>query len=347
MILKFPNHKFEIPNNSKFQNHNGLNLFGLHSVTILGLFVICYLLFGVFLPGCTSTKEKPAEAAKVTRGNILAVIPSTGTVMPRNRLEIKASVAGRIEDVLVQEGDHVKKGQVLAWMSSEDRATLLDAARTKSKEELKYWESVYQPTSIVAPLNGFIIVRNVEPGQSVTVTDAPLVMADHLIVKAQVDETDLGKMKLGQNVEIVLDAYPDQKIPGVVEHIAYESTVVNNVTVYEVDVLPNSVPSFFRSGQSATVNFIQEEKQNTLLVPINAIRKKNNRSYVFVTDKDGKMTTKEITTGLENTDHIEVLSGLAEGDQIFIPTPTMVTKLMSNQRTPNFSPFGGGGGRGR
>ncbi|HTY13932.1 MAG TPA: HlyD family efflux transporter periplasmic adaptor subunit [Candidatus Omnitrophota bacterium] len=313
-------------------------------------FVILILLLSAAALGLSAcapgSQEKAPESLKVGRGDILAIIPSNGTVMPYNRLEIKPPIAGRVEQVLVDEGYNVKKGEILAWMSSADRATLLDAARAKGADEVKYWEDVYKPTPIVAPLDGFIILRSIEPGQSATASDAILVMADHLIVKAQVDETDIGKIKLGQPVEIILDAYSDKKVPGKVEHIAYESTVINNVTIYYVDIVPDNVPSFFRSGMSATVNFISQEKNNVLVVPMNAIRKKNNRVYVFVPGNNsdtGKIVAKEISTGLESTDKLEVVSGLSEGDTIYVPTPTMVKNLLSDDRGPRFmSPFGGG-----
>jgi len=217
-------------------------------------------------------------------------------------------------------------------MSSSDRAALLDAARAKGEEEVKHWEDVYRPTPIVAPLNGFVIQRAVEPGQSITVSDAVLVMADHLIIKAQVDETDIGSIKVGQKVEVELDAYPGKNIAGKVEHIAYESQTVNNVTIYEVDVLPNEVPKYFRAGMSATVNFIQDEKDNVFLLPLNVVEKKGDLSYVFVKDKKGEVKAEQIKTGLENTTHIEIVSGLAEGDQVIKPTKALVEKHLTNKR---------------
>jgi macrolide-specific efflux system membrane fusion protein len=294
----------------------------------------------LILSSCASNNSKPLEKALVTRGSIVAGIPSTGIVMPRNRLEIKPPVAGRIEQVLVKEGESVSRGQTLAWMSSSDRAALLDAARSKGQEEVKYWEDVYKPTPIIAPLSGFIIQRSVEPGQSVTTADPILVMADKLIVKAQVDETDIGKIKVGQKVNIELDAFQGQIIPGYVEHIAYESEVINNVNIYKVDVLAASVPSFFRSGMSANVTFTLSEKKGALLLPLNAFKKVSSRSYVFVLDKKtGKTASLQITTGLENSDHVEIISGLKEGDEVLIPTAKMIESISNDHRPGPMNPF--------
>jgi macrolide-specific efflux system membrane fusion protein len=289
---------------------------------------VLMLLLAFISVSCAGKAEKPLETATVTRGAIKAQTPTTGMVEPRNRLEIKPPVSGRIESVLVAEGQIVKKGKILAMMSSSDRAALLDAARSKSAEEYKEWEQVYKPAPIVAPLDGFLIQKNIEPGQTVTAQDPVLVMADILIVKAQVDETDIGNIKLGQPVTIQLDAYPDQTIKGKVEHIAYESTVVSNVTIYRVDVVPEEVPEFFRSGMSATVNFIREQKSNVLLLPVKAVKKIGLVSYAFQYDSGGKTAKPiQIKTGLENITHIEVISGLKENDKVAIPDKKMISDL--------------------
>ena len=127
-------------------------------------------------------------------GTIQTVISTTGTVQPQNRLEIKPPISGRIEEIFVQEGERVMIGQTLALMSSSERAALLDAARAQAKETLAYWQDVYKPTPLIAPINGEVIVRGVEAGQTVTSSDAIMVVSDRLIVQAQVDETDIGKV---------------------------------------------------------------------------------------------------------------------------------------------------------
>lgn len=300
------------------------------------------ILMIAFLSSCGPKSEPALESVKVMRGDILANIPSTGSVMPRNRVEIKPPVSGRVEDVLGKEGERVKKGQIIAWISSNERATLLDAARSKGKAELKYWENVYKPAPIVAPLDGFIILRNVEPGQSITTVDPVLVMADKLIVKAQVDETDLGYIKLRQKATIVLDAYPEKSIPAYVEHIEYESQVINNVTIYQVYVIPYKVPSFFRSGMSATINFLQEAKKNILILPTRTVKKNESNSYVFIKQENNpRLVPIQIKTGLENSDSIEVIAGVSEGQEVFIPTAKIIQNIFSkqNRRGPGGGPI--------
>lgn len=305
-------------------------------------FVTCILALGIFLQGCAGKKEEKFEVVQVRRGNILSSIPATGTVMPRNRLEIRPPVAGRIDSVLVVEGEKVKKGQILAWMSSLERAAVIDAARAKGEEEVKRWEEIYRPTPVVAPIDGFIIQRSVEPGQTFTSNDTVLVMADKLIVKAQIDETDIGRIHLGQKVEIILDAYPKEKIKGSVEHIAYESKIVSNVTVYEVDIIPQTVPSFFRAGMSATVSFSQAQRENVLIVPLKAVKKRGKNSYVFKIKKEGELPDPiQVEAGLENSENVEIIAGLSEGDKVAIPTEEMLKRLSPRRGGPlQVSPFG-------
>jgi membrane fusion protein, macrolide-specific efflux system len=332
-MLKMKNEKLKIKN-------------GLKTVAFFASLII--LAFAITACG-GEKKIKKMDTAKVTRGNLSAYIPSTGIVTPRNRLEIKPPVAGRVEQILVKEGDRVQKGEILAWISSSDRAALLDAARSKGADELKYWEDVYKPAPIIAPIDGFIILRNFEPGQTFTMSDAILVMADRLIVKAQVDETDIGKISAGQKAAIILDAYPDQTTDAVVESIEYESEVINNVTIYQVYVQPVSVPAYFKSGMSATVNFAQESRQNVLMLPLRAVRKKNGQSFVFTNGGDKPVVPLQVTTGLDNGTNIEVVSGLAEGDEVVIPDVATATELLARPRRGGgmFNPFGGGGNRGR
>lgn len=295
----------------------------------------------------TQPKGPSYKEYTVQKDNLKVTILSTGTVQPENRLEIKAPVAGRIDEVLVKEGDHVKKGQILARMSSTERAALLDAAHSRGPEEYKHWEDLYRPTPIIAPLPGTIILRSVEPGQTITTTDAILAMSDRLTVKAQVDETDIAKIKLHQKAEIILDAYPDQALAASVDQIAFEAKTVNNVTTYVVDVLPEKTPDFMRSGMTANVRFFQQAKDDVLALPAEAIFVADGKSKVLVKNESGKPFEKEIQVGLSDGKKTEITEGLHEGDIVLREDLSKSEKKTSSSP---FSPMGGrrppsGGGR--
>ncbi|MCE5301159.1 MAG: efflux RND transporter periplasmic adaptor subunit [Spirochaetia bacterium] len=286
-----------------------------------------------------TNKTEQLKTVKVALSDLRISVIVTGNVQPQNRLEIKPPVAGRVEKILVVEGDYVKKGQTLALLSSTDRAALLDAARAKGEASLKEWEDTYKPIPVVAPLAGEVIVRSVEPGQSVAASDAVIVLSDRLIVRAQVDETDIGKVKKNQAAVITLDAYPGESIRARVDHISYESKMVNNVTTYYVDILPASVPAYFRSGMSANVEIIQQEKTGVLTLPVDAVKESGEGNFVLVPSADGKKPARvNVTTGMTDGTNMEIVAGLKEGDNVFVNGSNYVPVSKAEEGTNPFMP---------
>ncbi|MCC6543665.1 MAG: efflux RND transporter periplasmic adaptor subunit [Nitrospirae bacterium] len=307
-------------------------LYGLLIIVVLGA---GYWIWKTYNPGID--KKAVHETIIPGRGNIEVLITTTGTVQPQNRLEMKPPISGRIENILVVEGSHVKKGEIIAWMSSTDRAALLDAARSRGMESLKQWEDVYKPTPLIAPINGEVIVRAVEPGQSVTPNDPVVVLSDRLIVKAQVDETDIGRVKVGQNAFVSLDAYPGDKVIARVDHISYESKLISNVTIYEVDILPQRVPKVFRSGMTANVNIIEKSRRDVLRLPLDAVRREKDGSFVLVKEPgQGKSVSRKVETGLSDENFVEITSGLNEQDVVMVEKKNSV---LPGKNTSGGSPF--------
>lgn len=275
----------------------------------------------------------------VVRGSIQVSVLTTGTVQPENRLEIKSPVAGRVDRVLVEEGQLVKKGQVLAWMSSAERAALIDSARASGPEEVKKWEDLYKPTPVVAPIAGMIILKSVEDGQTFTTNDAVLVMSNRLTVKAQVDETDLAQIRVGQESEILLDSYPEQKITGRVDSIAFEAKTISNVTTYTVIVAPSETPGYMRSGMTANVRFFVEEKKDIVIVSTDFIKYDKGKPMVLV-KSDSQPIEREVELGVSDGKRSEIVSGLAEGETI-----VLLRSATGRSTTSPFSPFGNRGTR--
>jgi len=286
---------------------------------------------GVWVWRAARSPAETVRAIEVGRGTIEVIILANGTVQPRNRLEVKLPIAGRVEQVLVQEGQTVARGQVLAWMSSSERAALLDAARARGPEEVRRWEEFYKATPIVSPIQGTLIKRNAEPGQSFTSADAVLVVADRLIVQAQVDETDIAQVKLKQPAGITLDAYPGKPIPGMVTAIAYEAKTVSNVTTYTVEVLPDQVPAFMRSGMTVSVAFQVASKQDVLRVPVRALNVRNGETYVELAGDDPER--RAVETGITDGKFTEIVSGLSGGEKV------LVKQIKTDKRAGGSNPF--------
>jgi macrolide-specific efflux system membrane fusion protein len=252
-----------------------------------------------------------------------------------------------VESILVREGDSVKKGQTLGWLSSTERAALLDAAQGQGEEKIKYWQEVYKPIALIAPIDGQVIVATVQPGQAVTTADAVIVLSDKLIVRAQVDETDIGKIKEGQKARISLDAYPDAKIDSVVDHIYYESSTVNNVTIYKVDLVPSDIPQFFRSGMNANIDFVTASRENVLLLPADAVQKDGGRPYVFMRGQDGRFEERPVTVGMSDDKNLEITGGITADDVVVVKTKKYSLPKSASSKNP-FLPSrrqGSGGGR--
>lgn len=270
----------------------------------------------------------------VARQDIDVRILTTGKVSPENRVEIKPPVAGRIEEVLVKEGQKVRKGQVLAWMSSSERAALIDAARARGPEEQKIWEDLYKATPIMAPISGVIILRNVESGQSFTTADAVLVISDRLTIEAVFDETDLASIHGGQEAEVRLDAYANEVIKARITRISYEAKTVNNVTTYTAYVLPEVAPEFMRSGMTANVSVLVESKKDVVAVPNSFIKNQKGKSFISVKRSDGSIQMQKIELGLSDGRMTEVMSGVEAGAIL------VEEKQKQDESNRGASPFG-------
>lgn len=286
---------------------------------------------------------------KVTEGPIEETVEATGSVSPLNRVEIKPAISGRIEKLLVDEGDTVKQGQIIAWMSSTDRAAILDGARAQGPDVLKKWEDVYKPTPIIAPLPGLIILNNVVEGQTVDPTVVIYAMSDVLIVEAQVDESDIGKIHVGMPARVVLDAYPNKSAMGKVFDILYEGKNVSNVIQYGVKIRLDHVPSYYRSQMTANCSFIVRRKEKALLVPALAVREKDGGKQVLTppSTPDGRPEWTDVKTGIENDTTVEIVDGLSAGDEVLIRQKRYVAQkaVASSPLTMGGPSHAGGGGR--
>jgi macrolide-specific efflux system membrane fusion protein len=294
----------------------------------IGLFIVIFV-FGVvlgwLLPSRNglplhSSMNKSSQTYRVQRTKLVTSMTSTGAVEPQNKVKIQPNTGGRIEKILVKEGQYIPEGTVVALMSSTERTALMDAARAKGPEEVRRWEEIYKPMPIITPIAGTMISIKVQPGQLVLDTDNIMFVSDRLTVRANVDEADIGKVRLHQNAKVILDSYQNESIEGVVDHIAFDSSTVNNVTTYIVDVIPKKNAQKMRSGMTANVSFELETKLSTLVVSNMALQWEDGKYYVWklIDDRSKKQEKVEVKIGSTDGRVSEVLEGLIENDVVIL-----------------------------
>ncbi|MCL2888088.1 MAG: efflux RND transporter periplasmic adaptor subunit [Elusimicrobia bacterium] len=269
---------------------------------------------------------------KAQKGTIHEIVDTTGEVAALDRVEIKPTTAGRIETLLVDEGAAVKKGQILAYLSSTDRAAILDAARA-SKEDIKAWENTYKPTPVISPMDGIIILKAVVEGQTVAATDVVYALSDQLIVVANVDEADIGKIKTGQKAAVQLDAYQDVYSDGKVFQILEEGINTNNVITYNVKIKMDNLPSFYKSMMSANIDVTVNTFDNAIIVPYLAVGEDEDGNAYVLAGSNKKQIRKTVKTGVQDGDKIQILSGLNEGDEILVKAENYAPAQPNNSKS--------------
>jgi len=217
----------------------------------------------------------------------------------------------------------------------------------------------FQGSNVVAPMDGVVLTKNVEIGESITsgvssfnAGTVLFTVADvsKMIVKAGVNEVDIGKVRVGMPVKITLDAYPKVSFAGRVDRIAPAVRLDDKVRVFDVEIRLDAQGRELRSGMTANIEMIGEKKPHVLTVPVESVFQRDEGEIVFVKkkidpkkiaeaktpakDKDGKpqvdkdawkqfFEKRVVVTGLSDNSRVEILKGLKAGDEVALEDPTL------------------------
>jgi HlyD family secretion protein len=191
-------------------------------------------------------------------------------------------------------------------------------------------EKEYRNSTIVSPIDGMVLSRDVEVGSAVSSilvlgSSATLVMTlgdiREVYVKGKVDESDIGKVYLGQPARIKVESYKDKTFSGKVTKISPMGVEKDNVTTFEVRVSIDNSSGELKSQMTANAEILLEEHKGILMVPEGAlIYDKDRKASVQVPDPNAKDGHKklDVTVGISNGSKTELLSGLKEGQQVIL-----------------------------
>lgn len=323
----------------------------------------------------TNIPPAVGTTAVVERGNIQAVVSATGTVEAVNSVVISSRVTGLIKSVEVKENDIVKAGQVLLVLDdtavqaqvAQYQATLDNLAvvyeRTQklvkmgalalqqldtdkanylaAKANYDNFASQLGYYVITSPVDGMVVGTPTPAGetivQGISAAQSLLTIADmsRMEIKTLVDETDIGKIKVGQQVSFTVDAQADRSFTGKVTSISRNATTSSNVVYYPVYIAVDSPEDLLFPTMTARVTITIGERNNTIVVPVAAIEEENGKKYVEVMNQ-GKTERRLVTSGLKDDENIEILTGVQEGDSLLIPVAKATTT--TNKSNPGGPP---------
>ncbi|MFA5658865.1 MAG: HlyD family efflux transporter periplasmic adaptor subunit [Oscillospiraceae bacterium] len=293
------------------------------------------VIFSLFVPGIIENMLPSAKVTQLREVDYVGYVTASGEVVQKNKQQIKTDCPIIVSEVNVAPGDTVRMGQSILKVDREKTAKkLAEAADYSSLAGLttgvfatSYEDAMNKiPSEIISNVSGVIeSVFAVEGGYiSQGEAVAAFIGAGDLIITAQVPENKVSKILVGQPVEITGSGFEGSKYYGYVRSIGLTAKKVyvgaNQETVVDVEISIDNLDEKIKAGYSTKCRIITEQKNNINIVPYESVMQDNDgKEYVYVFSS-GLAIRKDIETGVEINEGVEVLSGLS-GEEAVISTP--------------------------
>lgn len=293
----------------------------------------------------------PVEVEPVRRGAVSSYTTATANLVAENQVTILSEVEGRLARLLVDEGDRVGRGQVLATLVRDDAEIGLKKAELKetnarlafergedlmgkeliSREDFDNFTMEYEiarqeaaearwrleKTTIRSPFTGQITERLIQEGQNIRPGDSLFQVTDldPLIARIYLPERDIIGLEEGRLVQLTPDAAPELEFEGRIRQI---SPIVDTTTgTVKLTIEAVAPPAGVRPGSFVTVGIVRETRPDALLLPREAVIRELQKAHVFVAE-DGVARKRVIQIGLEESGAVEAVSGVAAGDRVIV-----------------------------
>lgn len=265
----------------------------------------------------------------VKKGQVLAIVEHKDLLANVSRMEASKKEAEANVEWAKANYERFKKlyNEGISTIDELDLAKknldLAEAQLESAKSQLEYSKVQLSYATVTAPIYGIIGTVSTQEGETVSASlSAPTFVTildlDLLEVDAYVDEVDIGKIEIGQKATFTVDAYPEKIFNAEVEAIYPDAEIRDNVVYYAVILkIEKNFQEILRPQMTASVTILLKELQDVLAIPMKAIKRENGGSFVMVKEGE-KITKRQITTGRESGEMVEVKSGLSQGDTILV-----------------------------
>jgi len=316
--------------------------------------VLIVVLIIIIIGSRGGADEELIDTVNVSRSDIKSEVFATGKIESQSDSSLNFAVSGKVNWVNVKEGDFVKKGQAIAALDKElfeialrqkqqdvvaadailqqlydsqkdvvvenydQKIARTAAEKTKNQafDEVKKAERNLKDAVLTSPISGTVVDLNIKVGDEILSTETVARVADTENIQfiGEIDESDIGNIKVGQKATIFLEAFPDEALHSSVVSIGFEGDLTaTEATVFDVkfDIELNEKYILAMNGD---VQILTNEQNNVLTAPVEALFEEN---IVWVRE-NGSYSQKEVEVGIQNDIDAEIKSGLEEGEKVVI-----------------------------
>ena len=292
------------------------------------------------------------ELAAAERGTVARAVTVTGLIEPVRSVGVNSQLAGALTAVNVEEGNVVREGQVLARIDAREleaqvasaeaalnfargtfeRSTTLRqsgvitaaeferdrAAHEAAKATLEQLRTRLGYATVRAPVSGMVTQKRLEAGDIVAPNTRLFTVADvsTMVVRVQVSELDVLGVRVGQSVDVALDALPGRTLEGRVRRIFPAADTLTRLVPVEV-ALTGEGARIARPGFLGRVTFALDARRDAVLVPQAAVLGGQGAQSVMMV-RDGKAVRRPVETGLVSQGRVEITSGLEAGEMVIV-----------------------------
>lgn len=309
--------------------------------------------------------------ANVKKGQLLAILDPT--LMQATLDQIKGNLAQANSNLTYQIANFDRQKQLYevgaiskaAYDNAYNTIGVAKASVNSIKAQITAAQQNLNFTKIYSPIDGVVLSRSVSVGQTVAASfNTPTLFSiakdiSNMQVMAKIDEADIGNIKAGERVTFTVDAFVDDLFEGKVAEVRLRPTTSANVVTYTTIINARNDSLKLKPGMTATITIFTNEAENALLIPVKATKYspdttalskeyklnvgptaaslKSNEAYVWVQDGP-TISRKKITTGLNDNNHVQVLSGLSATDRIITGMLTGESAVQAGAAKSPFMP---------
>ena len=288
--------------------------------SILAFMVALGIVLWVTVSCFSRTREAElAPVVSVERGRLQLSIHASGVMDWEVRLPVHMPLSGRLDELLVQEGQRVEKGDRVALMSGPQRAILRDLDLADPPRPGIAWDEVYRPIPIRAPRSGRVVDVMAASGQNLVVHQPMFWIADRLVARVIVEENDLRLIAVGSEAELSFYALPDLTRSATVTRVSARTDPERrrDLVAHQVDLELGSLPEHVHPGMSVTMRLDGPGREDALLVPNTALTLQDGKTGVRLVVSEDSHRFQPVETGLSDGATTEILAGVNEGDRIW------------------------------